>query len=89
MPEARIDVRTLPRAIAPPGEWQQGGACYGLDPDLFFPTTQDEAGLALSICGACDVREVCLSWAVQNGERYGVWGGTTQEARRRLIRESA
>jgi len=26
---------------------------------------------------------------VQNGERYGVWGGTTEQQRRRLIRHVA
>jgi hypothetical protein len=35
------------------------------------------------------VQDLCLAWAVHNGERYGVWGGTTEQTRRRLIRSVA
>jgi WhiB family transcriptional regulator, redox-sensing transcriptional regulator len=87
--ELDIDVQNLPKQVNPPDFWQETAACYGLDPEIFFPTTEEEAGLALSYCGMCSVREVCLAWAVQNGERYGVWGGTTEQHRRRLIRHIA
>ena len=86
MPEAEIDVQRLPQQVSPPDTWQERSACYGLDPEIFFPTTEEEAGLALSYCALCTVREVCLAWALQSGERYGVWGGTTEQQRRRLIR---
>ena len=29
---------------------------------------------------------VCLAWALRNGERYGVWGGLTEQQRRRIAR---
>jgi hypothetical protein len=29
---------------------------------------------------------MCLAWALKNGERYGVWGGLTEQQRRRLVR---
>ena len=35
------------------------------------------------------IREECLSWALKNGERYGVWGGLTEQERRRLSRQVA
>jgi WhiB family transcriptional regulator, redox-sensing transcriptional regulator len=89
MLDVDIDVENLPKQVNPPDFWQETAACYGLDPEIFFPTTEEEAGLALSYCGMCGVREVCLAWAIQNGERYGVWGGTTEQARRRLIRHVA
>ncbi len=89
MPDLDIDVATLPSEVSPPDHWQERAACYGLDPEVFFPTTEEEAGLALSYCAVCEVREVCLAWAVRNGERYGVWGGTTEQHRRRLIRTVA
>jgi WhiB family redox-sensing transcriptional regulator len=75
--------------VPPPDAWQERSACYGLDPEIFFPTSEEEAGLALSYCAACPVREICLEWAIQNGERYGVWGGTTEQERRRLMRRVA
>jgi WhiB family redox-sensing transcriptional regulator len=87
--ELEIDVRNLPQQVSPPDHWQELSACYGLDPEVFFPTTEEEAGLALSYCSVCEVRDVCLAWAVRNGERYGVWGGTTEQQRRRLIRQVA
>ena len=89
MLEGDIDVQELPEQVSPPDHWQERSACYGLDPEVFFPTTEEEAGLALSYCAVCEVREVCLAWAVRNGERYGVWGGTTEQHRRRLIRTVA
>ena len=87
--ELEIDVKNLPQQVSPPDHWQELSACYGLDPEVFFPTTEEEAGLALSYCSVCQVREVCLAWAVRNGERYGVWGGTTEQQRRRLTRHVA
>ncbi len=89
MPDLEIDVRNLPQTVSPPDHWQERSACYGLDPEIFFPTTEEEAGLALSHCSVCTVRELCLAWAVRNGERYGVWGGTTEQERRRLMRRVA
>jgi WhiB family transcriptional regulator, redox-sensing transcriptional regulator len=89
MPEIDIDVQSLPSQVSPPDHWQELAACYGLDPEVFFPTTEEEAGLALSCCSVCEVRDMCLAWAVRNGERYGVWGGTTEQQRRRLIRRVA
>jgi WhiB family transcriptional regulator, redox-sensing transcriptional regulator len=89
VPEVEIDVRGLPQNVSPPDHWQERASCYGLDPEIFFPTTEEEAGLALAYCSVCTVRDVCLAWAIRNGERYGVWGGTTEQIRRRLIRHVA
>ena len=71
---------------SPPDIWQDQAACYGIDPDTFFPTSEEEAGPALAFCSACDIRQTCLSWALKNGERYGVWGGLTEQQRRRVVR---
>jgi hypothetical protein len=84
-----VDLRALPQEVTPPDSWQDQGACYGIDPEIFFPTTEEEAGLALAHCGVCGVRDLCLAWAIRSGERYGVWGGTTEQHRRRLIRAVA
>jgi WhiB family transcriptional regulator, redox-sensing transcriptional regulator len=89
VPEVDISVRSLPREVSPPDHWQERAACYGLDAEIFFPTTEEEAGLALSYCSICTVKDLCLAWALQNGERYGVWGGTTEQERRRLNRSIA
>lgn len=84
-----IDLGTLPHDPSPPDFWQERAACYGIDPDVFFPTSEEEAGPALAYCSLCPIREVCLAWALKNGERYGVWGGMTEQQRRRLHRQVA
>jgi WhiB family redox-sensing transcriptional regulator len=84
-----VDVDLLPRNPSPPDFWQDRAACFGVDPDLFFPISEEEAGPALAFCNACPIRQECLAWALKNGERYGVWGGLTEQQRRRLQRQVA
>jgi WhiB family redox-sensing transcriptional regulator len=69
--------------------WRQKGACQGLDPAVFFPDEGDEVAalVAISVCGTCDVRIACLEHALASREKEGVWGGTTERERRRIIRQ--
>ncbi|MHB8513064.1 MAG: WhiB family transcriptional regulator [Actinomycetota bacterium] len=61
--------------------WQEDGACRGVEPEVFFPVAEEEAWRAKEICGVCDVKAQCLVFALQNRERYGVWGGVTEKER--------
>ncbi|HEX2701446.1 MAG TPA: WhiB family transcriptional regulator [Acidimicrobiales bacterium] len=67
--------------------WRQRAACRGVDPDVFYPASDEEAEEAKSICRMCPVREACLEYALANRERDGVWGGATERERRRMIRQ--
>lgn len=67
--------------------WRSLGACRGLDPELFFPETEEQADVAKMICQGCDVRILCLEHALASREKVGVWGGATERERRRLIRQ--
>jgi WhiB family redox-sensing transcriptional regulator len=67
--------------------WRQRGACRGLDPDVFYPVSDDDAGEAKSICSTCSVREPCLEYALANRESDGIWGGATEKERRRMLRQ--
>jgi WhiB family redox-sensing transcriptional regulator len=67
--------------------WRNRAACRGLDPEVFFPTSEDEAEEARSICAMCAVRQMCLEHALVHREHEGIWGGTTERERRRLIRQ--
>ena len=67
--------------------WRYRGACRGLDPDVFYPVTDEEAGPAKDVCGQCVVRQQCLEFALDNREREGVWGGATEKERRRILRQ--
>jgi Transcription factor WhiB len=54
-----------------------GAACRTADPVLFFPEPGDigAEAQALSVCAGCLVRAQCYDRAVENGERWGIWGG--------------
>lgn len=67
--------------------WRQRAACRGVDPDIFYPVSDEEAGPAKTICAQCPVREACLEYALANRERDGVWGGATERERRRIVRQ--
>lgn len=67
--------------------WRQHGACKGVDPDVFYPVSDEEAEPAKAICATCPVREPCLEYALATRERDGVWGGATERERRRMIRQ--
>jgi WhiB family redox-sensing transcriptional regulator len=67
--------------------WRQRAACRGVEPEIFYPISEEEAEEAKAICGACPVQETCLEYALGNRERDGVWGGATERERRRMIRQ--
>src|SRR2546421_2687167 len=67
--------------------WRAHAACRGVDPDIFYPHSEEEAEEAKSICRICPVREPCLEYALANREREGVWGGATEPGRRRIVRQ--
>lgn len=67
--------------------WRQHSACKGVDPDIFYPASDEEAEVAKAVCGQCPVRQPCLEYALGTRERDGVWGGATEKERRRILRQ--
>jgi WhiB family transcriptional regulator, redox-sensing transcriptional regulator len=67
--------------------WSERGACKGLDPQIFYPETDEEAEEAKAVCGECGVQTACLEHALVQREKEGVWGGATERERRRIIRQ--
>lgn len=67
--------------------WRRHSACRGLDPDTFYPETEEEANAAKRVCAECSVRETCLEYALAGREKEGVWGGATERERRRILRQ--
>ncbi len=49
--------------------WRKHAACRGIDPDVFYPASDEEAGAAKAVCDQCAVREACLEYALANRER--------------------
>lgn len=66
--------------------WMEQSRCLDADPDAFFPEKGGSTREAKRICSACDVREECLAYALENEERFGIWGGLSERERRRLKR---
>ena len=67
--------------------WNEQAACRGLDPEIFYPVSEEEAEHAKAVCGQCAVQRACLEHALGSRERDGVWGGATEKERRRIIRQ--
>ena len=83
--------RTLRPATRVDVAWQNQASCRFADPDLFFPANStgvavDEIDAAKAICGACQVQDRCLRFALETNQQDGIWGGTTEAERRKLRR---
>ncbi|PDQ35515.1 MAG: hypothetical protein B5766_05470 [Candidatus Lumbricidophila eiseniae] len=69
-------------------DWRDYAACTDKPAEMFFPGKGQPTKPARQVCASCDVREQCLQWALENDEQFGIWGGTSQQERRRLQRKS-
>lgn len=68
--------------------WQTDALCAQTDPEAFFPEKGGSTRDAKKICTSCDVRSQCLDYALQNDERFGIWGGLSERERRKLKRRA-
>jgi WhiB family redox-sensing transcriptional regulator len=73
--------------------WAARALCAGVDPEVFFPPSDDPAAEARDVCMACPVRGECLAYAVTADEPFGIWGGLDPRqrhtVRRRLERRGS
>jgi len=67
--------------------WMTKGKCRDLDPTIFFPSEGVGVQIAQQICADCPVRASCLEYALDNRVDHGVWGGSSERQRRRLLRQ--
>lgn len=63
--------------------WMARRNCRGVD---MFPS--DGAGVAAAkrICEDCPVKQRCLDYALDNKIEFGVFGGTSERERRRILK---
>lgn len=76
------------------GRWRDQASCRFVSPELFFPTGStgpaiEEIRTAKAVCHGCHVQRECLQFALETNQEAGIWGGTTEDERRRLRRSSA
>lgn len=66
-------------------DWRDDALCAGRETEVFFPEGDQPTIIAKSICRRCPVRADCLAHAIENGERYGIWGGFSEHTRDLLV----
>lgn len=73
-------------------DWRRDAICRDTDPDLFFPVGTTGQALvqierAREVCHECPVSTDCLEFALETNQDSGIWGGTSEEERRKIRRE--
>src|SRR3954452_11508589 len=68
--------------------WQERALCAQTDPEAFFPEKGGSTREAKRVCLGCGVRPECLEYALQNDERFGIWGGLSERERRKLKKKA-
>jgi len=90
-PERQPETPVLFDAFAPDEGvlgWQERALCAQTDPEAFFPEKGGSTREAKRVCISCEVRAECLEYALENDERFGIWGGLSERERRKLKRRA-
>lgn len=70
-------------------DWMAQGNCADKPPSLFFPSDGVGVEVAKRVCSDCPMRVQCLEYALDNRIDHGVWGGTSERERRRILKARA
>jgi WhiB family redox-sensing transcriptional regulator len=84
----------LPSVKAPDnGMWRDHAKCKEMGNDTFFNHGDKRGRKAheaiketVRFCQDCTVIKECLRFALENDIAYGVWGGTTPEERKVMVK---
>ncbi|KMV14863.1 hypothetical protein ACT17_28335 [Mycolicibacterium conceptionense] len=75
-----------------PEEWRLRARCRGMNPAVFFHPDGERghararrAEYAKAICAECPVVQTCRAYSLERNERFGVWGGVSEEERDALL----
>ena len=66
--------------------WMAIGKCKEMPPGLFFPSDGVGVDRARRICRTCQVKSDCLEYALVQRIDHGVWGGTSERERKRILK---
>lgn len=69
--------------------------CTSVNPDFFFADQNDpeekygrsERAIAQGVCSRCPIKNECFANAINNEERFGVWGDSMPEQRQAYWRK--
>ena len=75
-------------------DWRESALCKGRPARFWFPVVPDglrvNAGdpyaYGRSICAGCPSKDACLAYALEAGEKTGLWGGLDPAERKALGR---
>lgn len=67
-------------------DWMAHGNCADKPPSLFFPSDGVGVEVAKRVCATCPMKADCLEYALDNRIDHGVWGGTSERERRRILK---
>ncbi|MGH9138874.1 MAG: WhiB family transcriptional regulator [Acidimicrobiales bacterium] len=86
-----MSLTTEPYSSLERDDWRDLASCRDTSPDLFFPvgTTGpaiEQIAQAKAVCRECLVQSECLEFALVTNQDSGVWGGTSEEERRKIRR---
>jgi WhiB family redox-sensing transcriptional regulator len=73
-------------AVGVPLPWQDRALCAQADPEAWFPEKGGSTREAKRVCQACPVRAECREYALETDQRFGIWGGLSEQERRRARR---
>ena len=68
-------------------EWRRYALCIGRhdeDPTFFFPEKGSSTVRVKEFCAECPVKSDCILHAITVNERFGIWGGMGERARRKV-----
>ena len=57
--------------------WAKDSACQDTVIDFYSQNTEEKRS-AKALCDECPVKLICLQSALDNKERYGIWGGADE-----------
>jgi WhiB family redox-sensing transcriptional regulator len=67
--------------------WREKALCRISKTQIdFFDEDKHSIKMAKSTCRRCIVADECLLFAVQNKEKFGIWGGFTPRERNKITR---
>ena len=71
-----------PLDYMPTEGWQSRAACAGAPTPMFFPERGEQTKHAKAVCKSCPVRVDCLTTALDENEKFGIFGGTSERERK-------
>lgn len=84
-----VPVTIMPRPVNDDAAWEVLALCAQTDPEAFFPEKGEKGQNGKDICARCEVTAACLQYALDNDERFGIYGGLSPQERKTLKRQSA